>query len=139
MKLLRMTALIPLFGLLSTALIGCGNSDVVAVSGTATYKNKPLANHIIHFTPATGRPSIGTTDAQGNFTLSYNNDVKGAVRGKHVVSVAPMNAIEQQVPGVATPPVDPDVKAMRDKYSPANSKYTVDITGSVSDLKINLE
>ena len=139
MKFLRITIFIPLLGFLSAALIGCGNSDVVSVSGTASYKNKPLAKHIIHFTPAKGRPSIGTTDEQGNFTLSYSQDSKGAERGKHVVSVEPMNMMEQQVPGVPATPTDPETKAMREKYSPANSKHTVEITGSVSGLKINLD
>ena len=139
MKFLRMAVLIPLLGFFSVALTGCGNSDVVSVSGTASYKGKPLANHIIHFTPAKGRPSIGTTDGQGNFTLSYNNETKGAERGKHVVSVEPMNLMEQQVPGGAAAPVDPDTKAMREKYSPATSKHTVEISGSVSDLKVNLD
>ncbi len=139
MKFRRMTALIPMLGILSATLIGCGNSDVVSVSGTISYKNKPLANHIVNFVPEKGRPSIGTTDGQGNFTLGYSQDTKGAERGKHTVSVEPMNAMEQQVPGVPVPQTDPEIKAMREKYSPATSKHTVEITGSVSGLKINLD
>ena len=139
MKFRRMTAFIPMIGLLFAALIGCGNSDVVSVSGTISYKNKPLANHIVNFVPEKGRPSIGTTDGNGNFTLGYSTDTKGAERGKHIVSVEPLNAMEQQVPGVPVTPTDPEVKAMREKYSPATSKHTVEITGSVSGLKINLE
>ena len=139
MKLLRVTVCIPLFGFLSAALVGCGNNDVVSVSGTISYKNKPLANHIVNFTPEKGRPSIGTTDGQGNFTLGYSTDTKGAERGKHIVSVEPMNAMEQEVPGMPKAPTDPEVKAMREKYSPATSKHTVEITGSVSGLKINLD
>ena len=139
MKFRRMTALIPMLGLLFAALIGCGNSDVVSVSGTISYKNKPLANHIVNFVPEKGRPSIGTTDGNGNFTLGYSTDTKGAERGKHIVSVEPMNAMEQQVPGVPVAPTNPETKAMLEKYSPATSKHTVEITGSVSGLKINLD
>ena len=41
-------------------LAGCGgNSGVVPVSGTLTYKGKPVTNAFINFVPASGgRPSI---------------------------------------------------------------------------------
>ena len=39
------------------SIVGCGNSDVVAVSGQLTYKGKPVTNAYVHFVPEKGRPS----------------------------------------------------------------------------------
>ena len=72
---------------------GCGRSNVAAVSGTVTMDNKPLPNATVVFEPtaAKGNPgpgSIGTTDANGRFTLQLmTKDVKGAVIGKHKVVI----------------------------------------------------
>jgi len=69
------------FFLLSSCLLlaGCGGSGIVTVSGTLTYKGKPVTNAFINFVPADGgRPSMGETDASGKFTLTYDPQTKGA-------------------------------------------------------------
>ena len=63
------------------------NSGVVPVSGTLTYKGKPVTNAFINFVPESGRPSMGETDQSGRFTLTYDPQTKGAQVGKHRVFV----------------------------------------------------
>ena len=122
------------------SIVGCGNSDVVAVSGQLTYKGKPVTNAYIHFVPEKGRPSMGATDGQGQFTLTYDPENKGAQRGKHRVFVEHNPSAEQSKPGAipgmpVTMPVD--LKAFFEKYSGANSKKEVAIDKAVSDLKLD--
>jgi hypothetical protein len=94
----RSTAL----GLLLVGLVGCGGSIKVApVSGTITLNGKPLANATVTFQPIgskenpnPGRGSFGVTDANGKYTLKYDDGRSGAVVGKHRVAVVtnPPNA-----------------------------------------------
>lgn len=70
-------------------IAGCadGGPALGTVSGTVTLDGKPLANAIVSFVPeAGGRPSVGTTDEQGNYQLGYI-DRLGALIGNHKVSI----------------------------------------------------
>jgi hypothetical protein len=122
------------------ALAGCGGGPkVVKVSGTLTYKGKPVPNARVNFTPANGRPSWGETDGQGNFTLHYDRNQDGAERGKHKVSVVPgQNTQAMKEPGKAAP-VSKDMSEFFNKYGGENSKYEVTIDSSTWDLKLDLD
>jgi hypothetical protein len=130
----------PALGFLCLLSVGCGESDVVPVSGTLTYKGKPVTNAYIHFVPEKGRPSSGTTDDQGRFTLTYDPETKGAQRGKHRVFVEYNSSADQTKPG-AIPgqpvPLPPDLKTFFDKYGGTNSKVEVTIDKATSDLKLD--
>jgi hypothetical protein len=122
------------------AVTGCGQSNVVAVSGTLTYKGQPVTNAIVHFVPETGRPSMGETDPQGNFVLTYDPQTKGAQRGKHRVFVQHNAAADQSRPGTipGMPVVLPaDLKELFNKYGGANSKVEVVIDKSIRDLRLD--
>jgi hypothetical protein len=85
-----------LFGLLIGLLVTCGCSPqggapTAKVSGVLTRKGSPVPNASVTFTPETGRPANGVTDAQGKFTLSTFATNDGAVPGTHRVSVASMD------------------------------------------------
>jgi hypothetical protein len=127
------------FALAVCALLsGCGGSDVVAVSGTLTYKGNPVTNAFINFVPEKGRPSMGETDENGRFTLTYDPQTKGAQVGKHKVHVTinpTANFGKGSLPGVA-PKLSTDMKEFFDKYSGAKSKVEVTIEKSTSDLKL---
>lgn len=57
------------------------------VEGVVTMDGQPLANVLVTFTPVEGgMASTGTTDEQGKYTLVYPGG-KGALVGKHKVSV----------------------------------------------------
>ncbi|MEQ1830122.1 MAG: hypothetical protein ABL921_29445 [Pirellula sp.] len=81
-------------------VIGCGDNSlkVYPVSGTVTYKSKPLDNATINFIIAgkEGQPTtimgIGTTDANGKYTIKTHVDptempLDGAVEGSHQVTI----------------------------------------------------
>lgn len=130
----------PLLGFVCLSLAGCGESDVVPVSGTLTYKGKPVTNAHIHFVPEKGRPSFGTTDDQGRFTLTYDPQNKGVLRGKHRVFVEYNSSADQTRPGAIpgeTVALPPDLKTFFDKYGGTNSKVEVTIDKSISDLKLD--
>ena len=87
---LRVAALVFLPILL--ALAGCGKGDYPAmakVTGTVTYKGKPVPNMMVNFMPTEGRPSWGKTDAAGKFEMIYDEDYKGVKMGHHKVYFTP--------------------------------------------------
>ena len=73
-------------------ICGCGGggANVPAlgtVTGKVTADGQAVANAIVTFTPADGRPSSGETGADGTYTLMYNVDNAGATIGQHTVLV----------------------------------------------------
>src|SRR5262245_35167731 len=77
------------FALSGFAVSGCSNQPtLVPVTGTVTMNGKPLANVRIDFHPdpdkgTKGMGSTGTTDAEGKFTLTYQEKSPGAIVGHH--------------------------------------------------------
>lgn len=71
-------------------LAGCGSKRVATtpVSGTATYKGKPLKFGSVLFQPEVGPPATGTIQPDGTFTLSTYTTGDGAVVGKNRVQVS---------------------------------------------------
>ena len=59
------------------------------VTGTVTYKGKPVPNMMVNFMPTAGRPSWGKTDANGKFEMIYDADYKGVKIGHHKVYFTP--------------------------------------------------
>lgn len=122
-------------------LVGCGGSNVVAVSGTLTYKGKPVPYAFVNFVPESGRPSIGETDENGRFTLTYDPQTKGAQLGKHRVFVrindaAMAGSQPGTVPG-AKPKMGPEMQEFFSKYSGDKSKVEVTIDKATTDLKLD--
>lgn len=81
-----------LFFVLSGLFVGCGGGsdlpELASVSGTVTKGGQPLSGAMVTFAPqGEGRPSSGTTDDQGLYTLMYNIDAEGATLGMHNVTV----------------------------------------------------
>ena len=74
-------------------VLGCGGSDVVAVSGRVMLDDKPLAHATVVFEPLSaqtnpGPGSTGTTNANGEFSLQLmTGKGQGALVGKHKVSI----------------------------------------------------
>jgi len=140
MILIRNTILLGAVPLL-LGLTGCGGGpNVVKVTGTLTYKGKPVTNARIDFIPLDGqRPSWGATDAQGRFSLEYDDKIKGAAVGKHKVSVVmrPTTVAEQEaVMEGRAPPVPREMAEFFKKYSAENSTVEVTIDKS-TDLKLD--
>lgn len=72
---------------------GCGGGggsdqpDLGTVTGVVTMDGQPLANVVVTFSPENGRPSVARTDESGNYELGYLAETRGAVIGKHTVSI----------------------------------------------------
>lgn len=84
------TPLSATFVLAGLLLAGCGGgSKNAAVSGTVTYKGKPVAKANVSFTPvdSKGLAAGGLTDASGYFTLGSLGANDGAAPGQYRVSV----------------------------------------------------
>ena len=101
---MRLRWLLALCG--SAALLaGCGGGpDIAPVSGRVTMDGKPLPNVYVTFQPNpgpdvenAGRGSVGVTDDDGRFTLEYEGGRSGAVVGKHIVRITPVQP-EDNVP-----------------------------------------
>lgn len=99
MCVLRMTV-VRLALLVMLSLVGCSKSEELPelhpVTGTVTLDGDPLAGANVSFEPAGGRPSFGTTNEQGVFSLTYDVDLPGAVAGQHTVRIT--NDAEELTP-----------------------------------------
>jgi len=94
---------------------GCGDGKkkLAKVSGVVKLDGKALDGASVVFHPADGgRPSTGTTGADGHFTLTTYNSGDGAQIGEHKVVITKPN----QPDVVAPPPNDPKAmaEAMKD-------------------------
>jgi hypothetical protein len=78
---------------LFAAVAGCVGQDspeLASVTGKVTMNGQPLQDAIVVFEPQSGRPSAGTTEADGSFYLQYSESLKGAVPGQHTVRISKM-------------------------------------------------
>lgn len=97
-----------------TALVGCGTGkpDVPlgAVSGRVTFDGEPLADALVAFEPANGRPSFGRTDSNGVYRLEYRGKPWGAVIGRHTVRITTSRLLnpEEEQQG-AEPEIAPEI------------------------------
>lgn len=81
-------------GVLLAAIIGCGGTTYVPVSGVVKLNGVPYPNAVVSFqplgtgdNPTPGRGSSAYTDANGRFVLKSDNDKDGALVGKHIVRI----------------------------------------------------
>ncbi|SFI53124.1 carboxypeptidase-like regulatory domain-containing protein [Planctomicrobium piriforme] len=79
--------------LLIATLSGCGRSkpegpSLYPVTGTVTFKGKPLPKANIVFIPlGKGQMAAGRTDDNGQFAVTYSDGRPGAVAGTHRVEI----------------------------------------------------
>ena len=85
--LLNMTLLSLSFVFLSGCGGGSDTPPLGTVSGVVTLDEKPLADAEVTFQPEKGRPSLGKTDSEGNYTLAYTVNENGALIGSHQVII----------------------------------------------------
>lgn len=91
------------------ALVGCGGGPQLAeVEGTLKLKGKPLDKIQVEFWPeGSGPRSMGTTDAQGRFTLLTDDGKrKGAVVGSHKIVLKDVGVLGDKFLGRAGENVD---------------------------------
>lgn len=109
---------------------GDGRADRVRVSGQVFLDDKPLTTGTILFLPEKGgRPSVGTIDESGHFTLTCYERKDGAVLGRHHIEIIPSKAIGE----------DDSPWPVPLKYrSQETSGLTADIQGPTDDLKLTV-
>jgi len=113
--------LLSVLALLAVTVCGCGGGpDIVDVTGTVTRGGQPVQDLTVYFMPEEGRPSWGTTDAQGKFTLHYSRAQDGVRTGKNKVYVT--YDPKPSDPGVEHGALEgrfdlpPDIQAIVEKY-----------------------
>jgi hypothetical protein len=95
--------LFPAFVVLLAAVSGCGQSgpQIAPVHGRVTLDGRPLARADITFQPdGAQRASIGRTDDDGRYELSYKRDEPGAIVGKHTVHVEVSSELVKNPPPI---------------------------------------
>lgn len=86
-------------------LCGCGGApddqpDLSKVTGRVTLDGKPVPQASVSFQPVSGkRGASGSTDADGNFVLSYSKST-GCPLGEHVVEISTRREIQDEYGGV---------------------------------------
>ena len=132
--------------LVLAAAAGCGGDQKLApVTGTLTYKGKPVTNAYLRFRPEFGRPSWGQTDELGHFKLNYDRDQDGAVVGKHKVWLEPRPTAADAaavMPGAGLarrPTVAKDFEGLFEKYGAEKTTLTVEITPDTKELPLDLD
>lgn len=118
--------------------VGCQGGDrppLGRVSGVVTLDGEPLAGMEISFTPQSGRPSLGVTDAAGRYELTYVGATKGAKVGRHRVTIAaPLPDLddEKQPSGGGRP------ASLPPRYN-TQTELTADVKGGSNTLDFSLE
>ena len=114
--------------LLAVSCTGCGSGDAPplgAVSGTVTLDGDPLEGVIVVFKPTEGRPAVGTSDAEGKYSLEYAYKVSGCKVGANKVSFEwPLGAT--------------NAKALSTKYT-TQSELTEEVADGSNTIDFDLE
>lgn len=128
--------------LLSLAVVllalGCGSRYKTApVSGTITYKGKPVEHGTVTFYPRSGEaPASGPIGRGGEFILTTDRPNDGAIPGKHKVTVrAYGNTADVSV--AANPAKD---QAVPSKYADAGTTtLSVDVIDGPNHFDLKLD
>jgi hypothetical protein len=119
---------------------GCNRSglNLAYVDGVVTYNGQPVEHAGVLFKPDVGPFAMGTTDAQGKFTLVTANQ-PGALIGEHKVGISKTETMATNVQGSRFPRYD--VKhAVPAKYaSPTTSELSATVSNDKSKNHFTFE
>jgi len=134
------------------AAVGCGGSDpdrpkLGKVTGTVTYKGKPLTKGTVTFTPISGKGeggdqiASGEIQSDGTYSLTTFDTDDGAVLGQHAVTVRSGEEIVSGKPATPGGPIEYKLpkSSIPKKYESVGStplKYTVEPGGKTIDLEL---
>ena len=123
-----------LFCLVSAMLwscLGCsdGRPDRVTVSGQVLIDGAPLSQGNIKFVPEGARPSAGTIEEDGRFTLTCYDGNDGVIPGRHRVQISANEILDESKVKWWAPKKYCDFR---------KSGLTFTITEPTDDLKIEL-
>jgi hypothetical protein len=127
--------------LLVAAALGCGGAQFVPVSGVVKMNDKPYAGAAVSFQPIgdkdnpnPGRGSSAITDENGRFVLKCDNEIDGAVVGKHLVRIRGRSTAPVGEPGIGSPdggaPAKPSVDDIPAAWRDPGKEFTVPPAGT---------
>ncbi|QDS86547.1 hypothetical protein EC9_07130 [Rosistilla ulvae] len=128
-----------LLAMLTLATFGCGPSGLPplgTVHGTVTIDGQPVEGASIEFTPENGRPSVGETDADGNYNMMFTYDADGALVGEHTVRIT--TARQGVISEGDGPSIEARPERLPAKYNEA-SELTVDVVAGDNTFDFDLE
>src|SRR5262245_16264315 len=131
--------LVPALALLLAAS-GC-SGPLVKATGRLTYKGQPVRSTYVKFCPEEEgkRMSMGLTDDDGNFKLSYSRQEEGVLRGKHTVILTYYVSVEEETHEVP-PKASKELKVVIAKYGDvAKSLLHYEVTKNGQHFEIELE
>jgi hypothetical protein len=117
---------------------GC-SSDRVKVTGRVTYKGEPVPSTEVYFQPDDGsRTSVGKTDDDGRFSLSYSRQENGAPKGQYKVRLRYVPSAEEELHTIP-PKASRELKEVIAKYGNAEkSPLHYEITsGQFIEIKLD--
>src|SRR5262245_65215604 len=137
----RLASVLLLVSLLIPALTGCSsNPNICPVSGTLTYKGKPMPQVYLRFEPddlTTKSTSMAVTDANGKFEMMIGS-TPGVFRGKvKVFCDDPLAAMGATSP--VPKEIERDYRELCAKYGTGKSTYELTIDKPNSNLQLNLD
>lgn len=121
---------------LACLLAGCSGSDLPdlgQVHGVVTVDGAPYPNARVEFSPKTGRPSEGVTDASGKYVLKYMPEVPGAELGDHTVRITTLYQSPEN-PDDAKPFTDP----IPSQYN-VESGYTATVNNGENEYNFDIK
>jgi hypothetical protein len=120
-------------------LMGCGTSgpQLSEVKGKVTVDGKAVPRAEVSFVPeaAGGSPSLGKTDAEGNYRLAFTQDRFGALIGKHKVTITSKKISPNEMPDTGEP-VDTAFVPIPKKYQ---STLTAEVKTSANVIDFELD
>lgn len=119
-------------------LCGCSGEDgpeMGNVYGTVRLDGKPLPNASLVFVPDGGSPSMGVTDADGQYELQYSSSKNGATVGRHMVRISTYRSGGEDDDGNEIPPAPEKVPA---QYN-VNSTLVKDVKPGSNEINFVLE
>jgi hypothetical protein len=119
--------------LLPAAAIGCGKSEMAAVSGRVTFNQAAVPDAVVRFIPSGHPEAFGRTDGEGVYRLTTVRKGDGCFLGEARVVIVPWvegfePRADDAVTGRKPPPVKPRPDIPRRYRQAASSPLTVTIT-----------
>jgi len=118
-------------------VLGCGGgrSDLGRVTGEVTLDGQPLPNATVIFQPDTAGPaSYGLTNAEGKYTMMYDQSTQGAVIGSHTVQITTFQEGDKD----AEPPIPAAAEALPAKFN-RNSELRHEVQAGSNSIDFALE
>jgi hypothetical protein len=128
-----------LFAVVALLMGGCDRSglNLAPVSGVVTYNGAPVEKAGVIFMPESGPPAMGTTDAEGEFTLRTANR-PGALVGNHRVSISKTETTATQIPGERLPRYGTKYHLPEKYASPSTSELTATVSDDDNSFRFEL-